>query len=286
MVEAELIVANLPAMHEQKEALGAWWNASHHSQNFRDVRAAAKDTFMSSSLLTKALTVPFGVGLVGLETYELSWKNENKIAEIATERYIESGGGIAEPMRGVFEFTGKLEIGIGLLTVAALHTLKPAMDVVRKRYFAEHDNADHQEVENEPKSFVRKALKPFAKMGRIWGIAIPTGALGVTTIEDASRGEYSAAKNAATAVTAAGMLAVNNAVLAGTVIVGMKSGIPYLADGARNFAEIVKSPLGMGSVLGGLALRRGQKERKRIYEKWEQEELDAARFSEELEPTA
>lgn len=290
MIEAELVVANLPAIHEQKEALGTWWNASHHSQNFRDVKTAAKDTFMSSSLLTKALTVPFGVGLVGLEAYELSWKNENKIAEIATERFVASGGeAIVDPMRGVAAFTGKLELGIALGAVVGLHVYRPAMDVIRKRYFATSDSAvENQDAQTTGVSsdtgkregwIKRGMLRPLARAGKIWGLGFATGALGATLVEDASRQEYSRTKNVATAAATAGMLAVNNAAIAGGVLWGVKTNTPYVSDGLMNVAELFKTPVFVASLLGGGMMKKSYDERRRIKQKWAQEERIAADFA-------
>lgn len=296
MVEAELIVANLPAMHEQKEAIGTWWNTSHHSQNFRDAKEAARETFMSSSLLTKALTVPFGIGLVGAEAYELSWKNENKIAEIATERFVASGGqDIIDPARGVAAFTGKLELAIGIGAVIALHKYRPAMDVIRKRYFAEHDTGSVTEADlpedsgvvkaDNPGRFKGMVLRPIARAGKIWGLSFATGALGATTLEDASRSEYSRTKNVATAIATAGMLAVNNATIAGGVLWGIKTNTPYVSDGLMNLAELFKTPVFVASLLGGGMTKRAISERRRIKQKWAQEESQTDRSSQEVTDT-
>ncbi len=280
--EAQLITSQIPAIPELAEVVKTQWATSHHAQNARDVYGAAKNVFLSSTLLTKILTVPFGVGLVGAEAYELSWKNENKIAEIATERFVDSGGqDILDPMRGVAAFTGNLEAVIGIGAVIALHKYRPAMDVIRKRYFAEYEEpiADEaqeiasvaQENSANTNRIKKYALRPFMKAGKIWGLAFATGALGVTTIEDASRTEYSLPRNIATASAAAGILALNNAAIAGGVLYGVKTNTPYLSDGLMNLAELFKTPWFVASLLGGGMLRKATKERKRIKQKWAHE---------------
>lgn len=272
-----MLVANLPAIHEQREVFGAWWNASHHSQNFHDVRQKVAETWVSSSFLNKVLTVPFGVGLAGAEAYELSHKNENRLADIALERFVASGGqDIFSPARGVAAFTGLLELGIGVGAVIALHKYRAAMDVIRQRYFAAYEAPEPESTEPVVERAKRMKLlgipaRAIAKAGKIWGLAIPTGAFGVTTLEDASRKEYSPTKNAFTAVAAAGALAVNNAAIAAGVFWGVKTETPYVSDGLMNFAELVKTPIFVASLIGGGMAFKGYKEQRRIKKKWARE---------------
>ncbi len=290
MIEAELLVSNIPALPEIQEAARVQWNASHHSQNFHDTKERAKEVFMSSSLLTKALTVPFGIGLIAAEGYELSWKNENRLADIATERFMASGGeALADPARGVAAFTGKLEIAIGVGAVIALHKYKPAMDVIRQRYFSEYEEEPVREEGDEVQATAiedesdlqqkRSALKSFAKVGKLWGLAVGTGAFGVTTLEDAAREEYSLPKNIGAATAAAGILAVNNAALAGGILWGIKTNTPFVSDGLRNLAEWLKTPVFVGGILGGGMAWKAHKERRRIKQKWAREEAEASQIA-------
>lgn len=303
VAETQFLISQIPAVPELAEVAKTQWSTSHHAQNVRDVASAAKDTFMSSSLLTKALTIPFGGALIGFEGYELSWKNENKIASIATERFIESGGhALVYPARGVFEFTSKLELGITALAAIGLHKYRPALDIVRQRYFSEQsepvksNDEMAEQVEEEQLSYATdvssiectedksaekskkpRVLRPILKAGKILGLALSTGALGVTTIEDASREKgYSLVKNVATGAFASAGIATFNASITFGALWGIRTDTAYVSDGLMNIAEGIKSPAVMSSVIGGMMLSKTLGERKRIKQKWAAEAKDSS----------
>ncbi len=294
LVEAQMLISQIPAIPELREVAKTQWDASHHPQNLRDTYDAAKDVFKSSSLLTKILTLPFGVGLGGLEAYELSWKNENKIAEIATEGFVESGGvAIVEPARNVWEFSSKLEFGIAVLTTIALHKYRPALDVIRKRYFSEQDDtqgsvsnvlASPEEAEEvipienaSVEKRKRRGPRPIKKTLRILGLSMTTGAFGVATIEDASRKKYSLTKNIGTGAVAGATIGSFNSGIAGGILWGIRTNTPYVSDALFNIGDGIKSPVVVGSVMGGMMLKKTMDERSRIHRKWEAEESAASR---------
>jgi hypothetical protein len=266
MSNVDYMVSQIPFMGEYTQAGLAYWNASRHPENIRDIREEVKASAELLSLKDKVMLA----GTTAITLAQQLPVNEMLVGMGVGVALEQTGGSIPAAIATAAVITGTAELSSGVGVAHSVEKFRPAMDTLSDRYI------DQKKVEEKRVKYEESGKKPMGDLLRTYtaaSIVLTSGATLYESLRDRSR---TLKDNLRTAKIASAMVVANYCAVTGVVVgvAGVSESIG-VDDATEKLAEGVSNPLLMGLFVGAVMVAAKLREHRKLVKQFKQKKASS-----------